>query len=965
MLLGFAGFKVYSVYYPQFISKLKTEIQKKFDITLDFSSLQINSIHPLGLKVYNLSAKKNNQFDIQIKTIEIKILNALDLIQKKTKKLDIAMSLNDWNVEFTLDEKNKNSGTSIATNAPLEQSFNSLEKALPVNPYIDNIKFALTLLNGKLVTQKNHEKAAEFNSKILEVSIRDLKEPVKIKFDGEIKSLVDNFNLSYPLSISTYIKYHNGWIDTQNADFKFIGIENNLNFKFHPSTKFIDLSSEIDVPNLNKLPLTLIEKFPLNNLMGSLKCNFKINGYLERNPFISSNIDLKIQSADLSLKQNDVAGSGNFNLSLKTNFEFQQKLNIHNIKWSADFTKTHLEKNNFFKKPIGIPFTTEGAGSFNDDFNLETFNLHFDQIQAQAQGRLSLDKSSQFSFNVPEFNFKGFERYLLFIPQYPVSGKFSAKGSVQGILKDPKNLNLNLDLIKLIDFKYTLYKKINDVEIEGPIKADFQGSIHVDKQIALKGDLNGHINADNLEIKKNGDSLKINEDPLKVDFKTKVVNQKIQIEKFDIKSMFAWLEISGKPPVGFNDPMNLNFKVTKINWNRIRNFLPKNEIINNIKNISAAGSLNIIGSIHEKDLFSSPILITGSSQVAISEIFIPWDFTLKTSTDEKTKEEENKLILPEAFITQKELLSKIKFSNILTVDKMILKDQKSFENIQFTSRIENNNLQFEGDIKKIFTGELKIKSLSIPLTTKDPSIHYSILSQNIDLSALLSLFLPAYKNLIKGPASLQVEGNTHLPYSVNFKKNLEAKGDFNYADGKLNTLDLAKLVKEKLMLLPGIGLPKKIENSQIEGQIKSHFDLKNLMITLTDFSAKSKKGEELMLNGSVDMALTANLKAQLFLIDLPLKGDFINANKDPQGRISFPMEIKGKLTEPQWNFVSNSLENMTNKYLNNEKQKVINLASKEVEKKKNETQRAVQSEINKQKNKLENEAKKALDGLFK
>lgn len=963
-MIAFAGYKVYSVYYPQLIVEIKNQAQKKFDIELDFTNLQISSLNPIGLKVNNLTAKKKNLFQIETQSIEVKVLNLQSLLQQKTKKPEIDFTVTDFKIELLANNKITPPETSAAnTSSPLP--FNSLEKALPENPYINNLKINFSLINGLVVGKKNSERIIDLNTKLLTVAINDLKEPLKFDFDGEVKSMVDNFALSYPISIGSLLQYSNGWIEAKNTDFNFIGIENKLNFKLHPTSKYIDLTSEVDVPNLNKLPIGLIENFPLSKLLGSLKSKFKVTGYLEKNPLISGDVDLKIFSADLSLKQKDIASSGNFNLNLKTKFDFKEKLTIHSIKWAADLSKAYFEKTDFFKKPVGIPFVTEGSGAFKDDFNLEKFKLHFDQIRAEAQGLLSLDKVSQFSFDIPEFDFKGFEKYLLFIPQYPISGKFAAKGEVQGLLKDPTNLNLNLSQVKLTQLKYTLYKKINDVEIEGPVQADFQGALHVNKQVAIKGDLKGHIDADSLNIKKNGDVLKVGDDPLKVEFKTNVVNQKIQIENFDIKSMFGWMQISGKPPIGFNDPINLNIKVNKINWIRIRNFLPKNEVINNIKNITASGNLNVTGSINEKDLLSSPLMITGSSQVGISEVLIPWELALSTGTEDKAKEAEAKLITPEPFVPQKDLLAKIKVSNVLSIDKVLLKDKSAFEGLQFTTKIENNNLLFNGSIKKIFNGDLKVKSVILPLTSIDPVIHYDVASQGIDLAAMLRIFLPTYKDLIKGQASLQVEGNSHLPYSVNFKKNLQAKGQFSYADGKLNALDMAKLVKEKLMLLPGISLPKKIDNTQIEGAIKSNFELKNLSVTVTDFSAKSKKNEELQINGSINTELEADLKAQLLLVDLPLKGDFINANKDPQGRVGFPIEIKGKLTEPKWNFVGNSLEAMTSKYMNNEKQKVINLASKEVEKKKNEAQRAVQSEVNKQKSKLENEAKKAFDGLFK
>lgn len=962
LLSLFVGYKFRTEYYPRLLTEIKKQAYEKWAIELDFSSIQFKSLTPVGVRISDIKATKKGLFHLETESLDFEIENLLALLQKKSQTPVINIKMNDFDITL---ESPANPTPSIQNAPPSTLPFSSLEKLVPQNPYITDVSLSLALENGFFNLKKAGENYISAPTKKLNIELTSLKQPVTFLFDGDIKSSFDNFELTYPLSITSQLKYQNDWIEAKNTVVKFIGAENKLSLRFHLGSKYIDLASDLDVPNLNQLPISLIENFPLSRLMGSLKSNVKVTGYLEKNPLVKGDVDLKVFSADLALKRADIASSGNFNLSLKTNFEYLNKLIVQQIKWSADFSKVYFEKTNLFKKTVGIPLVTEGSGSFKEDFQLDSFKLKFANVNAEAQGLLSLDKSSQFSFDVKEFDFTGFEKYLLMIPQYPISGKFAAKGEVQGALKDPKNLNLNLSLIKIAQLKYTLYKKINDVEVEGPIKADFQGSLHVNKQVALKGDLKGRIDADSLDIKKNGDSLKVSDDPLHVELKTSVLNQKIQIETFDIKSLFGHFHISGKPPIGFNDPMNINLKINKINWLRIRNFLPKIDILNGIKNIAASGNINIMGSINEKDLLSSPLLVTGATAVAISEIHLPWDLKISSTATENASETETKLIVPEPFVPQKDLLSKIKFSNTLQIDKITLKDKNSFENIQLTTKVENNQLLATGFIKKIFNGQLNISSLSLPLTVKDPLISYNVSSTGIELSPMVSIFLPTYKDLIQGQASLQVQGTSHLPYSVNFKKNLLAKGDFNYNNGKLNALDLAKLVKEKLMVLPGVSLPQKIGNSHIEGAIKSRFELKNLVVGLDDFSAKSKKNEELQINGSLSADLQAQLVANIFLVDLPLKGDFINANKDSSGRVSFPLEIKGKLTEPQWSFVGNTLEIMTKKYAESEKLKLRNLASQEIEKKKKEAHKALQNEIGKQKNKLESEAKKAFDGLFK
>lgn len=973
VLLLAGGYTFYFNYWPLIVNEIKAQVYKVSQVELEFSSVRLKSLFPLGIQINSLKATRNNFISFAADKIEIKFVNTLEFLKRKSHQPEIELQIINFklNVSYSNINKNTTSVNSASATAPLKIS--SLKNYLPKNNYVEDIKLHLKLQKGYIEYSHNQQTLGELKLKSSETLITSLEEPINFTYEGTVKSKFDALEIEYPFTVSTKIEIRNNWINLLNTQFDILGIENKITLKYHTESKYLDFSCENDIPNLNKLPLSMVDNFPINKLFGSLKSQFKAVGYMERKPQITGDIDLKIISADIELKKGDLSAAGNLNLTLKSQFSYQNKLTINQIKWNADLSKTFFEKSNLIKKQVSTPFITEGSGSFNEDFNLKNFRLVFNNITASAQGILSLNNESNFKFEIPEFDLKNIEKSLLLLPQYPITGKVAAKGEVQGFLKDPKNLNLNIELFKIENFKYTLYKKINDVEIEGPIRANLKGSLLIDKQVALKGDISGYIDAEDLSIRKNGDSLKVSEDPLKVDFKTSVINKSLHINQLDVKSLIGSFTISGKPPIAFNDYLSLTLKVHKINWARIRNFIPKSTrnlplssaLINSIKNINATAALNVSGSISEKDILNSPLKMSGQTQVHISEINFPWDLKLSDEEKDAPTKSEVKLVIPEPFIKSNPLLGKLTFENQLIIDKITFKDQQSISGINLNSKIENENFLQSGQINNFFDGKLVITNIQVPLTKKDPLILFDVNSSSLNLTKASGIFLSEFQNIIKGLASFSASGKSHLPYSLNFKKQLEIKGQFSYQNGRIDTFNFAKLIKEKLLTLPNVATPQGFEKNPLEGSIKSEFMLKNQTISIDNFIAITKRKEEVQLHGTITPDLNMNMKANLNLVDLPLKGDFITANKDSHGRLTFPIEIKGNIKNPQWSFVGNTLEAMTQKYLQFERNRIVIVASKEINKKKEEANRAIQSEIHKQKSKLESEAKKTLNNLFK
>lgn len=926
------------------------------NIQLDFKDIYIGSISPLGIEFSDVSIKKDSQLSLQAKSLEIKLIDLVKMIISQNKQLTVKIKLSEFNISVSPSiQKPKNE---IATSNRSAQKIEKLQQFIPKNSFVSDLNLQLELENGAMSFLTPN--APDIHTKIekLSVNLSTIKSDISFDYKGSLLTSDKNLNVDFPLAISSHLELSEGWIRSKRTTLNFMGIESQILINYHLDKKYIDLKSSVEIPNLNSLSYALIKNMPVQKLIGSLQTDLKVVGYLDKSPLITGNINLNIISGNLEFKRNDISTLGTFKLILKTKFEYFKNLSLNDFNWDIDLTPLYFEKSKLIKKPTSTVFLSKGSGSYNGDLSLNHFSLQFDKFFIKASGFLSLTRKSNFTFELPEFNLAGVEKFLSFLPQYPINGIIEAKGEVQGYLNDPKNLSLKLEPFRVSQFSYILYKTINDVVVEGPIKGNILGNISIRNQVAEKGDIKGSLDAQSLTIKKNGESLKIKDEPLKIGFATIVKDKVIQIPDCNINSLLGHLNLNGRPPLSLTDSFELNIILNSMNWDRIRNFLPKNELLANIKNLTGNGKINLKGKLNPSDLKNSEIKIMSQTRFNISEVKLPWD--LKINTDNTKKESKNNTpqIESKPLIESNHFLKNLTLNNTLHVDKIIFKDNQTIEDLTLNATLKSESLILTGAINKFFEGTLNILNMTVPLTTADPKMDFKVQTKSINLGQLITSILPEYKEIIKGSSSLNAEGSSYLPSSLNFKKGLFVKGDFRYENGRIESFNFINLIKSKLVSYPDISTPITLKENPLEGIIVSSFVLKDTNIVVESFQAKTKRNEEINIKGTLSSEMKANLTANLKLKDLPLKGDFISANKDSEGFIHFPIEIKGNLQKPEWSFVGNTLDKMIQNYLQSEKSKVIASA-------KSTATRVIQNEIEKQKKNIEEDAKKKLQGLFK
>lgn len=960
-VLGLGLYKFYTNHKPKLYDEIKLFSQEKLNIQLDFKDIYVNSISPLGIGFSDISIKKNTQLSLKAKAFEIKLIDLIKTIISHNKQLIVKIKLSEFNISLSpliSETKNEMPSSKIQSPSSSGQKIDNLQQFIPRNNFISDLNLQLELENGTMILLTPNAPDIQTRIEKSNIYLSTIKSDILFDFKGSLLTSDKNLNIDFPLAVSSHLELNKGWFRSKETTLNFMGIESQIFINYHLDKKYIDLKSSVEILNLNSIPYSLIKNMPVKKLIGSLQTDIKIVGYLEKSPLISGNINLNIISGSLEFKRNDISTLGTFKLILKTKFEYLKNLSLNDFNWDIDLTPLYFEKSKLIKKPTSTVFLSKGSGSYNGDLSLNHFNLQFDDFLIKASGFLSPTKKSNFTFELPEFNLAGVEKFLTFLPQYPINGTVEAKGEVQGYLNDPKNLSLKLEPFRVSHFSYILYKTINDVVIEGPIKGNILGIISIKNQVAEKGDIKGSLDAQSLTIKKNGESLKIKDEPLKIDFATIVKDKVIQIPNCNIKSLLGHLNINGRPPLSLTDNFELNIILNSMNWDRIRNFLPKNELLTNIKTLTGNGKVNVKGRLNPSDLKNSEVKIMSQTQFNIGEVKLPWD--LKINTDNIKKESKNSTpdIESKPFLESIPFLRNLTINNTLHIDKIIFKDNQTIEDLNLNTTLKSESLIFTGAINKFFAGTLNILNMTVPLTTADPKMDFKVHSKSINLGQLIASILPEYKEIIKGSSSLNAEGSSYLPSSLKFKKGLFVKGDFKYENGRIESFNFINLIKSKLVSNPVISTPIALKENPLEGIIVSSFILKDTNIIIESFLAKTKRKEEISIKGTLSSEMNANLTANLKLTDLPLKGDFISANKDSEGFIHFPIEIKGNLQKPEWSFLGNTLDKMIQNYLQSEKSKVIASA-------KSTATRVIQSEIEKQKKNLEEDAKKKLQGLFK
>ncbi len=946
-----------------------------------YDKIKIDSLDPLKIEISNISAKKNKDFFFSIKKLNVE-LNLKDILKNwDNKSVKFQLFVDGFNV-FYKDVPVP--GTEKPTELPKNVS---AEAAANMRDYLKS-KYGINELDllvkiGKFDYQIQMSAGTYRlygNNTTLKIS--NLETPIDFSLNSYLYSDANLGPLSkmyVPINIQTQVTVKNAVANILKSEFQIAGIKNTFNGLLSLKNMDFDTTLKTHIPNIEALDFlkTYKDKFSVSDARGAVTLDMVFRGNV--NNLLATQIkgilNLTSFEAKAKYKTADASAQGPINLEMSTSFVLTNLIpSITTASWKLGLDNCSLAYKDMFLKEAGVTLYSEGTISYITNLNIDRFKLLFHTLDMSAKGFASYERSSDISITVKPFKLQDFKKFLPNNKDHDISGDVEVDAQIKGFLTQPKNLSVNIKKVQASNVKYFLKYKNDKVALEGPVSFNFLGVLALESAQVLKGSITGNSDLTSLVVTQDAKVLKTNTDPFKMNWVIQAHNGRLNIDKLNVNTFLSSFVVSGRPPIAPDDTFDLKLNLENLNWNKAKAYLPTNEWLNTVADMSNKGTIQVQGKLDPFEIQHSKWHLNSDLETTITALTMPFNFHLSNNKPTGTvATPEPHLTIAPAFIKDKELLKTVRWNHKVNIQKVTFKDSPAqFQNIALTANLHNSKLTMAGEIGYIFKGKMAFSDVVIPLIETDPKINFKMTSANLSFSPLVEFVLPEYKDLISGVSNFTIDGQTKLPGTLNFKKDLVAQGNFVIPASEVHTLKLINEVKQQFAAIKDFGVPSMVPVSNLGASTKSEFEIRNLTLQLKKFNATIRGGDELNLDGQVKFDLDSKINAILKLVSVPVHGEFMMANKSPSGHLEIPIIIQGNLMQPKWSFAGNTVEKMTQNFIDYQKTKVKQQVDRKVAEVKDQAQAEVEKkkkeaelEIEKKKKELENEAMKKLNGLFK
>lgn len=962
-------------------SNLKKKIKSDFaqsGIEFDYTKLKLASVIPTNLVITDLEIKKEKNYSLYVKKASFEI-NLLDiLVHWKNKFVRSEILIDDIIFNYEDLEPSGTSQKNPMTASPARGG--DLKDYLKSNFGISEMDFYFKIAKFDYNISLPMGKFRVYgNDTSLKVSGVD--QPVAVTFNAFAygnKGLGPFNNVYLPITFASQFTVSNGVANLLKSDFSFAGVKNNITGLVNLKNLDYDTTLKVQIPKIENLEFLKKHQaqLPFTDAAGTLSLDINSRGNLT-DPIdsqIKGLLKLNSFSANANYKDTNLSVKGPLSLNLATAFIYMNKTpSITSASWILNMENSEIAYKDIFQKEKAVKLTTEGTVAYQSDLTIDRFKLLFHTLDVSAKGMASLQRASDLSFTVKPFKLQDFKTFLPNNKDFDISGNVEVDAQVKGFLNQPKYLSIDVKKIYAQNVNYFLKYKDNRLSVQGPLSFTFLGSLLIERAQVLKGSITGQADLTPLVVSHNGQSRKTNSDLFKANWSFQSHDGKLNIEKLYLNTFLTAMTLKGYPPLAKDDSFNLKLDLESMNWRRIKPFLPANEWMDTVSDMTSKGSIQASGKLDPLDIMKSKISVDGDMNSVIATVALPFNFHLSSAPISDNPMPAAILTTPEALIKDANILRAVRWNQKLSIQKITFKDSPAqFQNLSMKANLENNGLKINGEIGSIFNGKMVFTDVFVPLTTPDPKFKFNLASANLSFSPLVEFVMPEYKDLISGTTNFEVVGETKMPGTLNFKKHLAAKGSFIIPTSVLQTMKVIDEVKQKFAAIKDVGVPSAIPVSNMSASTESDFEINQSVITLTNFVATARNKDEIAFNGNIGFDLDSKIKGVLRLVNLPVKGDFLAANQNTSGQVEIPVIIEGNLKRPQWNFAGNTLDKMAQNFIDYQRNK----AKEVVDRKVAEVKQQAQAEVDRQKQQAEktlqqkkkelaDEATKRLQGLFK
>ncbi len=704
----------------------------------------------------------------------------------------------------------------------------------------------------------------------------------------------------------------------------------------------------VSAPDLTKLPKPPME-IPIQDWRGAVAIQLEVTKGGEKSAWSADgDVSVKQFGAMLKYHQDKLTVQGPARLELEAHFQYANDTPaIPKLNGEFELSEARVVYQDMFDKAAGVPMSAKvTAAGDPQQLKLESLEFKFWNLLLKLHGETSLKAPyvGHGFFEIPALSLTGADKIILPLAKSPVQGQAQLRGEIQGALAHPMECAVKLEALQLKDFSaHVEYEKPGLLKARGPLLISLNANGEMSKGQVDRVQASGEVTLSETALVL-GPLRKEAMQEFKVSFAARNAAKIVEIQRFDIESFFGKIKTKGrvKDPLG---PSLEQFKIeiASLSLSELRLALP--EWRDKIPKGSLSGQLKLDGRMaSEKPWTDWPLNVEGSLRATLP------DYKMDASEREPPQKINTTLkseppAKSEGFLSKGYLTSHLKMKLLVDIAKLS-KDKLLLSGVHSDGVIDAGRFKGIASIHDIFSGEVSLTALDVPLLELRPAIAGALQWKNIVIQDAMAFAKPEYKDFATGRTAGTTEFVTYLPADKDFMSYLKAKGQATMEPVTMSSVKVGQMINDLLQKVPLIkSQPVKVE--PLKGSMKMQFDLRAQVVQVENLLARDQDGSELQLKGKVDLVGMQGDLAGGFLWAKPqVKGCLLEGNSDAQGRMLIPVAIKGDLMHPGFSLISDMIGKLGGKALQCEQKKLVERVKVEGTKK------------------LEEEVKKKLQGLF-
>jgi hypothetical protein len=888
-----------------------------------------------------------------IKTLHLRVSIAGFNFPQKAIKLHTQVDLLEPQVDFNL--KFFKNSYELSKKMQLEPPSSAPVPPVAISSLVDvNVQQAQVSIQDPDVGELKSLKISNWNLNVIGVGSST---PFWLDTQMKVEMVPSLIPLALPISLKGNFTDANSIFSSSGVELDMAGLSVKGQGQSRLEPAWHNWNFAVEIPKLEALPVPP-QFLPPGKWSGGL--SGKVHFYSVQgsaSPKVDADIQMKSLQGIVDFKQNNLYLKGQVQASALAKIEYFNGLKAPQLELGLNLNQAQVEYKPFLTKPAATPLNFNFAGYYSDSrLVLKTFFFQLAQVQATAQGFLSQDpkKPSDFELSVPLVDLRGFEKLIPLASAYPVTGQIQMKAHIRGMVTQPDLLEVDVapfDLKKIsANIQYASADK--KIEVAGPASIDASGKFSMKGKTLGSAYLSGNFDFSQMLIRYADLFYKKANSILKMNLRARQKGPEVlDVENFNLQAEAFKVEVQGQIKKPNRPELNLRVSLKPLLFEPLANLLPQ------LKTFQLKGQAQaqmVVSGVYDlqQGIQKSPLAMKGSTSVKIPNFV----YTTVPPPVEKNPKVPPPVVANTSFLPNWPLFEKSQFEYRVDIDQLNF-NQLPIQGMSAKGMLDRGQLRSTINVAKVFSAPVKMNLFVQDLTKLNPPSTLNIDFQGIEIEQAILWALPEFKDLAKGKAVGQIAAAfPFLPFP-NPTALITAQGQMRINRGVFQFERYFKMAKDKLEKIPGIGSKITTPQGPLEAALSAEFEFKKQKMKFEKLNMITSQMDELKASGTLDLNKNVDMEGLLFLKNPPVKGSFLEANQDEQGRLRVPFAIEGNMTDPQMKYAEKTITEMTQRMLLHEKDKALNqLKSKAQDEIKKKTKEAGQQ--------LQDQFKKKLKGLL-